>query len=99
MFKIEELSGSLIRSGKFSEAIPKFWSEIQLALQHGIITQAELLECGEYFSRILLNPSDVDEVNALAGHMIKLAFRIPDYVPSVPTEEFKDNVKASRGEA
>jgi hypothetical protein len=98
MFKIEELSGHLIRSGRFRDAIWPFSNEVQAALHHGVITLEELFALQRAFSFILLNPSNPDEVVQLSNRMLKLALRIPGYVPSVGSEEFEKNLKASRGE-
>lgn len=96
MFKIEELSGSLIRSGRFKEAISVFQNEIRLALNAGVITEAEMFNLQFRFCSILLNPSDMFAVNTLSDSMLKLAMRIPGYLPKVTPEEFEKNVKASR---
>lgn len=95
MFKIEELSGSLIRSGKFKEAIPTFNRELQFAMNRGCITLGELFDINTEFCELLLVPS-VTEAEDLGNKMIKLALRIPDFVPIVPAVEFDANVKASR---
>jgi hypothetical protein len=96
MFKIEELSGSLIRSGRFKDAIPAFHAEIRLALKHGVITEAEMFNLLQGFAAILLCPSDMFGVEVLSESMQRLALRIPDYVPQVSQEQFDANVKASR---
>jgi hypothetical protein len=95
MFKIEELSGSLIRSGRFVDAIPAFNRELQFAINRGCITLGELFSLNTMFCNILLNPSDYDEVAELSDKMIKLALRIPDFVPVV-CSDYEENVKASR---
>lgn len=96
MFKIEELSGSLIRSGRFADAIWPFSNELQAALHHGVISIDEMFTLNRHFNRILLNPSKTEEVVDLSNRMIKLALRIPDYVPVAKQKEFDKNVKASR---
>lgn len=96
MFKIEELSGSLIRSGRFKDAIPKFFEELRLALTRGVITEGEMFALSSDFAEILLNPSNIDNVSFVSERMLKLALRIPDYVPNVTTD-YEKNVKASRG--
>lgn len=95
MFKIEELSGHLIRSGRFKEAIPTFNRELQFAINRGVIGLGEVFELNTTFCSILLNPSDVDDVSELANRMIRLALRIPDFVPVV-SHDYEENVKASR---
>lgn len=95
MFKIEELSGSLIRSGKFKEAIPSFNRELQFAVNRGCITLDELFEINTEFCQLLLVPNVV-EAEDLGDKMIKLALRIPDFVPAVPLVDFDNNVKESR---
>lgn len=95
MFKIEELSGSLIRSGRFREAIPAFNRELQFAMNRGCITLGELFDLNTSFCQILLNPSNVDYVSELSDKMIRLAMRIPDFMPVV-TSDYEENVKASR---
>lgn len=86
MFKIEELSGSLIRSGKFKEAIPQFNSEMVAAMEAGCLGITEFFFVNEQFQNILLNPSNMDDVEALSTSMIRLALRIPNYVKVIPYE-------------
>lgn len=87
MFKIKELSGQLIRSGKFADAIEPFNQELKLALDNGVITIDELFTLNERFGKILLNPSDFKEVNGLGNAMIQVALRIKGLVEEVDKEE------------
>lgn len=96
MFKLEELSGSLIRSGRFKEAIPVLLNELFRALKHGVISEDEMRNILTRFGCILLNPSDMVDVRNLSESMLRLVLRIPGYVPTVSYEEFDKNVKASR---
>lgn len=95
MFKIEELSGSLIRSGRFKEAIPIFFMELKAAMSHAVITDIEMFSLSQAFASILLNPSNHELVEDLSSKMIKLALRIPNMVPTVSVD-YETNVKASR---
>jgi hypothetical protein len=95
MFKLEELSGSLIRSGRFKDAIPIFYFEVKMALSRGVISELEMFSLSQDFATVLLNPADVDTVSELGEKMIKLALRIPGLVPVV-SEDYEANVKASR---
>ncbi len=101
MFKVmEELSGSLIKSGKFRQAIPQFTTELRMALKNGVISEQEIFGSKgllNRFSAILLNPSNFDEVQALGNSMLHLALRIPNAVPVVTKDVFDRNVKDSRG--
>lgn len=96
MFKINELSGHLIKSGRFKEAIPKFYDELKECVANGVISFRETTQLSEAFAHILLNPSDILEVNSLGDKMITLVLRIPGKIPTVTEEEFEANVKASR---
>ncbi len=83
MFKIEELSGSLIKSGRLKDAIEKFGYELQLSLSKGVLTENEVFGTDGIiarFNRILLNPNNVEEVMKLGDDMIFIAIRIPHYV-------------------
>ena len=83
MFKIEELAGTLIKSGRFVDAINIFGQEVNLAYDYGVITKEELFGPNGIiarFNRILLNPADVEEVKKLGDDMIFIAIRIPGYV-------------------
>jgi hypothetical protein len=97
MFKLEELSGTLIKSGRFKEAVPVFSHEIRQALAYGILTEKELFEVIiPEWSIILLNPSNFDQVQKFGNMMLQLALRIPNKLPRVSHEEFDNNVKKSR---
>lgn len=96
MFRLEELSGSLIKQGRFAEAIDRFYCEINIARQHGVITLTEFVDLSRAFAKVLLNPSCFDEVQTLGNQMLQLAIRIPNYVPTISEKEFKKNVKESR---
>lgn len=93
-FKIEELSGSLIKSGKFNEAIVPFFKEIDHAQAWGVITHNEMLTLQEDFCWLLLHP-DVKKAENLGTRMLNLAIRIPGKV-EVVKEEFDKNVQESR---
>lgn len=86
MFKIKELSGQLIRSGRFGDAIEPFNQELKRALDNGVITIEELFTLNERFAKILLNPSDFKEVNSLGNAMIQVALRIKGLVEPVDKE-------------
>lgn len=96
MFKLNELSGSLIKQGRFKESIDVFYNELELAVDNHVITWKELSDLSRDFSKILLNPSDYSFVQRLGTQMVNLAIRIPGYVPKATPEEFEANVKASR---
>jgi hypothetical protein len=95
MFKIEELSGSLIKSGNFKDAIDPFYAELDEAFIAGCITYNEWLGLSKAFAWILLNPSNYEDVKAVGDKMIALAVRL-EKLPAVSTEEFNANVKKSR---
>ena len=90
---LEFKSGQLIKMGKFREAIPMFYDEIHMAMEAGVTNPNEYLGLAEEFSRILLNPSNFDEVQMLGDKMLKLMMRIPGYLPTVSKEEFYNNIK------
>lgn len=96
MFRLDELSGHLIKSGRFKDAIDKFYFELDTAKTLGVITYDEFYFLSRQFAFILLNPSDYKEVEALGNKMLNLAIRIPGKLPIVSEEEFKKNVKQSR---
>ena len=96
LFKIEELSGSLIKSGRFQDAIEVFNKELMEAMYEGVISTSELLGPGGIISRfnhILLNPSNLDAVNKLGDDMIYIAIRIPNYVKKHDAPFTTDNTK------
>ena len=99
MFKIEELSGSLIKQGRFKEAIPKVMNEIAIALNKGFLTEDELLNpvsgIPATLARVCLNPSDIKTVNLLGDKMLRLAIRC-NLLEVVKTEEYDKNVQESR---
>lgn len=95
MFKIEELSGSLIKSGQFRQAIPMFNRELKSAVDAGCITLSEMFHLNAEFFELLLIPN-VAKAEDLGEKMIKLALRIPSYVKIVTKDEFDKNVKESR---
>jgi hypothetical protein len=80
-FKIEELSGSLIKSGKFAEAIVPFFRELDEAHGNGVITHNEFLALQQDFCWLLLKP-DVQKAQSLGTRMMYLAIRIPGKVPN-----------------
>lgn len=94
MFKIEELSGNLIKSGRFKEAIPKFRYELCRALDHGVIKNIELFDLIEDFNELLLVP-DASKAADIGNRMLQLALRTPDIIELTKTE-FGKNVKESR---
>jgi hypothetical protein len=100
MFKINELAGSLIKSGRFKDAVPIVINELAIAMRHGVITQEELLNpIGGLLARfmhICLDPSDYDSVQKLGNAFIMLALRIPGMVETCSQEEYELNVKESR---
>jgi hypothetical protein len=100
MFKIEELAGSLIKSGRFKEAVPHVLNELAIAMRNGVVTERELLNpvCGllARFMHVCLNPTNVDEVQKLGNAFIMLALRTPGMVEIASKEEYEKNVKESR---
>ena len=87
MFKIKELSGQLIRSGRFADAIEPFNQELRMALDGGVISIDELFDLNTRFAKVLLNPSTFREVNQLGNQMIQVALRIKGLVEEVKKEE------------
>lgn len=96
MFKLDELSGHLIKSGRFKEAIPKFYAELEEARINGVISLKEMTSLSKDFAEILLNPSSYSDVEILGNKLIALVVRIPGKLKKVSEEEFDANVKASR---
>lgn len=94
MFRLDEISGSLIKQGRFKEAITKFYYEIDLAINSNAISYKEMMALCESFSHLLLSPS-VDAAKELGDKMIMLAIRLPNYVPRVGNE-FYDNIEKSK---
>jgi hypothetical protein len=87
MFKIDEIAGVMVKSGRFKEAVPKIAAELELALAHRVITMREYFGPNGVFERIckvMLNPNDVDAIQKLGDDLIFIAIRIPDYVKKVP---------------
>lgn len=83
IFKLDELAGSLVKSGRFLEAIPEFLKELNLAMEHGVLTESEIYGQQGVIARfcyVCLNPSNYDEVHKLGSDLILIAMRIPDYV-------------------
>jgi len=96
MFQIEELAGSLIKSGRFQDAIEVFGKELLLAMGFGVITKEEVFGTDGIiarFNRIILNPCNLDEVNKLGDDLIFIAIRIPDYVRKNNETSSPDNSK------
>jgi hypothetical protein len=83
MFKIDELAGQLIKSGRFTDAIPVFGKELEKALAANVVTKTEVFgETGiiARFNRILLKPNNVEDAQKLGDDLICIAIRIPYYV-------------------
>ena len=83
MFKIEELAGSLIKQGRFKDALPVVGHELSLAIAHSVISRREYFGPDGIMVRlgnILLNPGDTEAVQKLGDDLIYIAIRIPDYV-------------------
>lgn len=100
MFKIHELAGSLIKSGRFKDAVPVVINELAIAMRNGVITQEELLNpitgLLSRFMHICLDPSDFEKVQKLGNAFILLALRTPGMVEVCSQEEYEQNVKESR---
>lgn len=97
MFKVKEVAGQLIKSGRFKEAIPLVAKELDEAIAHSLVPTSTIIGLLEDWSYILLDPSDFDEVQTLGNKFIQLAVRIPGYVEQVNREEYEKNKKASYG--
>lgn len=99
MFKIEELAGSLIKQGRFREAIPKVMNELCIALYKGVITEDELFNpisgMPAVLAQVCLNPTNLKQVNAFGDKLLSLAIRC-GLVEVTTAEEFNKNVKDSR---
>lgn len=99
MFKIEELSGSLIKQGRFKEAIPKVINELHVALNKGAIGEEELFNpiigLPAVLAQICLNPSDMKQVNAFGDKMLNLAIRC-GLLEIAKSDEYEKNVRESR---
>lgn len=83
MFKIDELGGSLIKSGRWIDAIPKVAQELELAIRHRVISSQEYFGKNgvmERLCKMFLNPNDTDAAAKLGDDLIYIAIRIPDYV-------------------
>jgi hypothetical protein len=95
-FKVEELAGSLIKSGRFKEAIPRFTALLGAALDQGVVTENEYYEVLREFMHILLNPSDFNQVQEYGNKILSLNLRL--HRPT-STEKlvFDKNLKESRG--
>lgn len=91
MFKIEELSGSLIKSGRFKESIGPFILELDVALEKGVITRLEMIVLQREFCHLLLVP-DAIEAKKLGDKMLALSLRMPP----LPDSEFHENVRKCR---
>jgi hypothetical protein len=87
MFKIKELSGQLIKSGRFVDAIKPFNQELRLALDNGVITIDELFDLNTRFAEVMFNPSNFKEVNLLGNQMVQVALRVKGLVEEVKKEE------------
>ena len=98
-FKIEELSGSLIKQGRFDAAIPKVINELHIALNKGVISEDELFNpvygMPAVLARICLNPSNMDVVNKFGDKMLSIAIRC-GLLEVARTEEYDKNVQESR---
>jgi hypothetical protein len=97
-FKLDELSGSLIKSGNFSQAICPFFAELDEAMLYGVISRDETRTLQEDFAWLLLNP-DAKKADYLGSKMLNLALRIPGKMKPVSSDEFDKNVENSRSEA
>jgi hypothetical protein len=84
IFKIDtvELSGSLIKSGRFQEAIPLLFQELDEAHGNGVITHDELMSIQLDFCRLLLKP-DAKNADWLGTKMLHLAVRIPGKIKKI----------------
>jgi hypothetical protein len=91
MFKIEELSGSLIKSGRFDDAIRVFFNELDKAHENGVISRDEMIRLQREFSYLLLRP-DAAQAKKLGDAMLALSLRMPPVAEAV----FEKNVKDSR---
>jgi hypothetical protein len=94
MFKIEELSGSLIKSGRFKDAITAFVVELAAADNAGLVTAVEHMNLQKEFCNLLLVP-DAKAAASLGDKMLALRLRVISRL-SLPKEEFDENVKKSR---
>jgi hypothetical protein len=86
MFKIDELAGSLVKQGRFKDALPVIGEELRRAIAHQVITNMEYFGPNGIMVRlgnILLNPADAEAVEKLGNDLIYIAIRIPDYVKKV----------------
>jgi hypothetical protein len=86
-------SGQLIKMGKFKDAITPFYDELAVAMDAKVTNPVECFNISKRFSRIMLNPSDFDEVQAVGDAMLRLIMRIPGYLEPVSKEDFYKNVK------
>lgn len=93
---MQELSGHLIKSGKFYQAIEIFFEELELAVHNGVITYDERKALTVEFSLALLNPSRFREIQDLGNKMLLLALRTPEYVKDFNQKDFNQNVKDSK---
>jgi hypothetical protein len=83
MFKIDELAGTLVKSGRFKDAIPVLGKELQMAIEHRVITNQEYFGPRGIMARfceMLLNPNSADAAQKLGDDLICIAIRIPNYV-------------------
>lgn len=97
MFKVTEIAGQLIKSGKFNDAIPVVIDELDYALREGVIMRDEMLALVQDWTHVLLNPSDFEQVQRVGERFISLAMRLPDYVQQVDQTEYKKNIEKSYG--
>jgi len=77
-----ELSGSLIKSGRLSEAISIFHKELDEAHANGVITHDEFVTLQQDFCYLLLKP-DAKKAEFLGNRMLHLAVRIPGKVTKI----------------
>lgn len=87
---MKELSGHLIKSGKFFHSIDVFIEELDLAHQKGVITLEEQKSLMKEFCLFLLNPSRFEEIQDLGDRMLQLAIRMPDYIDSYQKTFYKN---------
>jgi hypothetical protein len=83
-FKIDtvDLSGSLIKSGKFNEAIGLFFKELDEAHANGVLSHDEIMKLQMDFCELLLK-HDAKKADWLGNRMLHLAIRIPGKVKLV----------------
>lgn len=94
-FRIEELSGSLIKSGRFKDSIEPFFLELEQAWENGVITVNELRVLERSFAHLLLVPN-AEDARLLGEKMLTLHMRILSIKQPFDDEAFEANVKASR---